>query len=130
MEYSSHSHLFWNYFYLVWNIKTTSSIFCGRFLKNNSAFLPFGSPDLWLIVIGWWEVIIGITFLFNKTTPIAIALLFMQMIGTFMPLVFLPEATFKNGNPLILTMEGQYIIKNVMIISAALVLGGRYNQRK
>lgn len=100
------------------------------FLKKTVTFLPFGTPDFWLIVIGWWEIIIGITFLFNKTTRIAIALLFMQMVGTFMPLVFLPEATFKNGNPFVLTMEGQYIIKNVMIISAALVLGGRYNPKK
>lgn len=96
------------------------------FLKKTVVYLPFGSPEFWLITIGWWEVLIGITFLFQRTTKIAIALLFLQMVGTFMPLVFLPETTFKDGNILTLTMEGQYIIKNVMIIAAALVLGGRY----
>ena len=58
-------------------------------LKDTVAWLPFGSPEIWLIVIGWWEVVIGITFLFRKTTRIAIGLLFLQMIGTFMPLLFL-----------------------------------------
>lgn len=96
-----------------------------EFLKKTVVFLPFGDPEFWLIIIGWWEVVIGITFLFERTTKIAITLLFLQMIGTFMPLFFLPETTFKNGNILTLTMEGQYIIKNVMIIAGALVLGGR-----
>lgn len=99
-------------------------------LKATVAWLPFGDPDTWLVVIGWWEVAIGITFLFKQTTRIAIALLFLQMLGTFMPLVFLPEVTFQNGNYLLPTLEGQYIIKNVMIISAALVVGGTFYTKK
>ena len=94
-------------------------------LKSTVAWLPFWSPDVWLIVIGWWEVVIGVTFLFKKTTKIAIGLLFLQMVGTFMPMVFLPEVVYQNGNTIYLpTMEGQYILKNLMIMSAALVIGG------
>jgi uncharacterized membrane protein YkgB len=52
------------------------------------------------------------------------------MFGTFMPLFLLPEVTFQDGNIFTPTLEGQYIIKNVMIISAALVLGGRYHKAK
>jgi uncharacterized membrane protein YkgB len=52
------------------------------------------------------------------------------MIGTFMPLVFLPEVTFQAHNVLLPTLEGQYIIKNLIIISAALVLGGEINRVK
>jgi uncharacterized membrane protein YkgB len=89
-------------------------------------WLPFGAPITWLKIIGWWEVLIGLTFLFEKTTRIAIALLFLQMIGTFMPLVVLPDVTFQRNNFLLPTLEGQYIIKNLMIISAALVLGGSF----
>ena len=95
-------------------------------LKATVVWLPLGTPDFWLIVIGWWEIVIGLTFLFSKTTKIAIGLLFLQMFGTFMPLFLLPEITFQNGNILTPSLEGQYIIKNVMIISAALVLGGNY----
>lgn len=95
-------------------------------LKATVVWLPFGTPEFWLIIIGWWEIVIGVTFLFPRTTKIAIALLFLQMFGTFMPLVLLPEVTFQNGNIFTPSLEGQYIIKNVMIISAALVLGGKF----
>lgn len=88
------------------------------------SWLPVGAPKLWLDLIGWWEVLIGIFFLFPKTTRIAIGLLLIQMVGTFIPLVFLPETTWQSGNFLLPTLEGQYIIKNLIIISAAMVLGG------
>ena len=93
-------------------------------LKATVVWLPFGEPNFWLITIGWWEVAIGVTFLFYRTTKIAIVLLFIQMIGTFLPLVFLPDVTFQNDSIFTPSLEGQYIIKNVMIISAALVVGG------
>lgn len=88
-------------------------------------WMPFFEPNIWVKIIGWWEVIIGVAFLFRKTLRLAIALLFMQMVGTFMPLVILSSVTFQSGLiPFAPTMEGQYIIKNLLIISAALVVGG------
>ena len=92
--------------------------------------LPVLSPEAWLVMIGWWEVVIGVTFLHPATIRIAIALLALQMVGTFLPLVLLPEVTFQNGRiPYGLTMEGQYIIKNLLVIAAALVIGGTVRRR-
>lgn len=99
-------------------------------LKATVVWLPFGSAENWLIIIGLWEVVIGVFFFFKKTTRLAIILLLLQMVGTFMPLVFLPEVTFQSNNIFLPTLEGQYIIKNLMIISAALVLGGEINKPK
>jgi len=100
-------------------------------VKATVTWLPFFEPETWVGIIGWWEVVIGIFFLFQKTIRMAILLLFLQMSGTFMPMIFLPEVVFQNGNIFLPTMEGQYIIKNIMIISAALVLGGKfYNKDK
>ena len=94
-------------------------------------WLPVFEGQTWVAIIGWWEVIIGIAFLFRKTIRIAIGLLALQMVGTFMPLIFLPEVTFQAGYfPFGPTMEGQYIIKNLMIISAALVVGGTVRSQK
>lgn len=88
-------------------------------------WMPLLAPNTWLAVIGWWEVAIGLAFLSRKTLRLAIALLFLQMVGTFMPLVMLPDVVFQAGHiPYAPTMEGQYIIKNLVIISAALVIGG------
>lgn len=93
-------------------------------------WMPFFSPDTWVVIIGLWEVLIGILFLFQSTTRIAIALLALQMIGTFLPLFILPEVTFQPGKvPYAPTLEGQYIIKNLLIISGALVLGSSVKGR-
>jgi uncharacterized membrane protein YkgB len=102
-------------------------------VKATVYWMPLFGPAFWLIIIGFWEMAIGATFLFKKTLRIAILLLFLQMTGTFMPLFILPDVTFQYGYfPFAPTIEGQYIIKNLLIISAALVVGGtvRENQRK
>lgn len=88
-------------------------------------WMPLLRPDQWLAVIGWWEVAIGLTFLHRATLRLAIALLALQMVGTFLPLVLLPEIAFQPGRiPFGPTLEGQYIVKNLLILSAALVVGG------
>jgi uncharacterized membrane protein YkgB len=90
------------------------------------SWMPLFAPHTWLAVIGWWEVLIGLTFLHPRTTRVAIGLLALQMGGTLLPLAILPEVTFQPGRwPWAPTVEGQYIIKNVLIIAAALTLGGR-----
>jgi len=92
-------------------------------------WMPLLSARSWLAVIGWWEVAIGVAFLFGPTLRLAIGLLALQMVGTFMPLVLLPGVTFQEGAmPWGLTMEGQYIVKNLLIIAAALVVGGTVRQ--
>lgn len=89
------------------------------------SWMPFLAAEQWVSLIGWWEVVIGLLFLHRSTIRVAIALLALQMAGTFLPLVLLPEVTFQAGKiPYAPTIEGQYIIKNLLIISAALVVGG------
>jgi len=103
----------------------------GPLVRATVGWMPLLSPDTWVAVIGWWEVLIGVTFLFHRTARIAIALLALQMGGTLLPLVLLPDVTFQPGRfPYVPTIEGQYIIKNLIIISAALVVGGTVRERQ
>ena len=95
-------------------------------VQDTVYWMPFLSAEMWTYVIGLWEVLIGIFFLFKKTTLIAMLLLLIQMSGTFLPLVILPEITFQDSNPFLPTLEGQYIIKNIIIITAALIIGRTY----
>jgi uncharacterized membrane protein YkgB len=83
----------------------------------------FVSPDLFIPILGWWEVAIGVGLLYRPLNRTAIFLLFLQMPGTLLPLVLLPEVCFTQI-PWGLTLEGQYIIKNAVLIGAALVVGG------
>ncbi len=97
-----------------------------QLVKDTVYWMPFLSAESWTYVIGVWEVLIAVCFLFKRTTLIAMVLLFLQMSGTFLPLVILPEITFQNSNPFLPTLEGQYIIKNIIIITAALMIGRSY----
>lgn len=83
----------------------------------------FVDPDLFLPVLAVWEMLIGLGLMTGKLMRITLLLLFLQMPGTALPLVLLPEVTW-TAFPYGLTLEGQYIIKNLALIGAALVLGG------
>lgn len=86
--------------------------------------LTFGiiQPNISLPVLAAWEVIIGLGLITGKFMRITILLLFTQMIGTVTPLFIFPDETFKVF-PYALTLEGQYIIKNIVLVSAAIVVG-------
>ncbi|MGK0309218.1 MAG: putative membrane protein YkgB [Lentimonas sp.] len=86
------------------------------------------SPDVFLPILGYWEALIGFFLLWRPTIRIALFLLFIQMPGTVLPLILLPEACFTQP-PFGLTLEGQYIIKNLILISAAIVVGGTVRRR-
>lgn len=92
----------------------------GGLVANTVYWVP---PELFVPVLGVWEVVIGLCLLYRPLIRLGILLLFLQMPGTFLPLVILPEVTFVDF-PHALTVEGQYIIKNLVIIGAALVVGG------
>ena len=83
----------------------------------------FVDPAWFVPFLGWWEVAIGICFLYRPLVRVGIPLLFLQLPGTFLPLVLLPGICF-TAVPVGLTMEGQYIVKNLVIIGSALVVGG------
>ncbi len=95
-------------------------------VKQTVFFLP---GDLFVSILGWWEVAIGVGLLYRPLNRLALLLLFLQMPGTLLPLVLLPEVCFTQV-PWGLTMEGQYIIKNAVLIGAALVVGGTVRERQ
>ncbi len=86
-------------------------------------------PEIFIPILGWWEVLIGICMLWRPLIRVSIFLLFLQMPGTLLPLVLLPEVCFTHI-PWGLTLEGQYIIKNLILVSAALVVGGTVRHRE
>jgi uncharacterized membrane protein YphA (DoxX/SURF4 family) len=90
-------------------------------LVRNTTY--FVDPDLFLPVLAIWEMAIGVGLIFGRFMRITLLLLFLQMAGTALPLVILPEAVW-TVFPYGLTLEGQYIIKNLVLIGAALALGG------
>jgi uncharacterized membrane protein YphA (DoxX/SURF4 family) len=80
-------------------------------------------PPVSLPVLAAWECLIGVGLLTGKVPRITLLLLFVQMSGTLLPLFFFPHEAFIRV-PYAPTLEGQYIIKNLVLISAAIVIGG------
>lgn len=81
-------------------------------LVNGGAALP---------LLGIFELIIGLGLLFKKLNYI-VPLMYVQMVGTIVPLFAFPDQTWRYF-PLVPTLEGQYILKNAVIIAAGIVLG-------
>ena len=79
-------------------------------------------PNVALILLATWECIIGLGMITGKFMRVTLLLLFAQMAGTLTPLVFFPSETFMLL-PFAPTMEGQYIIKNIALVSAGIVIG-------
>lgn len=69
-----------------------------------------------------WEVVIGIGLLFKIFLREVLLLMYLQMLGTLTPVFIFPEEVF-HIVPYSLTIEGQYIIKNLVVISSGIVLG-------
>lgn len=90
-----------------------------RLFEQTIPFMDFGT---FLILFGLFECLIGILFLVRGAERIVIPLLFIHMITTFGPLVLLPEETW--SGVMVPTLAGQYIIKNVVLIAAAIGIAG------
>jgi len=86
--------------------------------------LSFGlvAPGLLLPGLAAWECLIGLGLLSGTCLRATLLLLLLQMVGTLTPLLLFPTLTFTRF-PFAPTLEGQYIIKNLVLISAALVIG-------
>ncbi len=80
--------------------------------------IPFMNFSTFIILFGLFECLIGILFLFPGYERIVIPLLFIHMVTTFMPLFLLREVTWIKF--MVPTLEGQYIIKNLVVIAAAI----------
>jgi uncharacterized membrane protein YkgB len=81
-------------------------------------------PEVFVPILGIWEMAIGIGLLLGKALRVVLSLLFLQLAGTFLVLVMRPETAFQGGNPLLLTMEGEFVVKNMVLIAAGLAVGG------
>lgn len=104
---------FWFGFLKVIGLSPASGV-VQRLFENTIPFMEFST---FLVLFGLFECLIGVLFLIKGMERVVIPLLLIHMITTFGPLVFLPEETWQKF--MVPTLEGQYIIKNVVLIAAA-----------
>lgn len=90
--------------------------------------IPFASFNTFIICFGLYEMIIGLLFLIPKTERLALALLLPHIFTTVLPLIALPAVTWQRF--LVPTMEGQYIIKNLVILALAVSVAANLHPLK
>ena len=98
-------------------------------LFNNTLglFVPF-TADAFIVILGALEVLIGLFFIIPRMERLALVLLVPHMITTVLPLFLLPAVTWSGF--FVPTLEGQYIIKNVVIIALAVMVFADMNKKR
>ena len=81
-------------------------------------------PSWFVPVLGLWEVVVELGLAFAIALRVTLLLFWLQLAGTFLVLVLHPDVAFQQGNPFLLTTEGEFVIKNLVLIAAGLVVGG------
>ena len=85
----------------------------------------------WFVpVLGVVEVLIGFALLSGRGLRFVLPLFAAQMLGTFLVFVTQPGESFQDGNPLLLTTTGEFVLKNLVLIAAAMVVGGKLRERR
>lgn len=90
--------------------------------------VPWLDPSWFVPALGVLEVLLGVALIAGRWLTAVGVVLAGHLSGTFLVLVMQPEVAFQHGNPLLLTTEGEFVVKNVVLISAALVLASRLRE--
>jgi uncharacterized membrane protein YphA (DoxX/SURF4 family) len=83
-------------------------------------FIP---ADLFLLLLGAWEITIGLALVSRRTVRLALALLLVHLMVMMVPLVMYPSETFTYF-PYGPSFEGVYIIKDFVLLGAVMAVGG------
>jgi uncharacterized membrane protein YphA (DoxX/SURF4 family) len=89
------------------------------------ATLPFVDTDVAVPALGLVEVALGLAVAVGRAPRVVLLVLAAHLAGTFLSFVTASELMVDDGNPLLLTADGEFVLKNLVLISAALVLVGR-----
>jgi putative oxidoreductase len=87
-------------------------------------------PSWFVPVLGVVEVIIGVGLVAGRALRTVLALFWLQMLGTFLVLVIQPDVAFQRRNPLLLTVEGEFVVKNLVLLTAGMVVGSTVRKRE
>ncbi len=84
--------------------------------------LPWLDADLLVPALGWFEIVVGVALMSGYLLGWVCAAMVVHLCGTFLTAVTQPDVMFQHGNPLALTMAGEFVAKNMVLITAVLVV--------
>lgn len=84
--------------------------------------VPWLEPGTFVLVLGVVELVLGVALVVGRRLRWVALLVVLHLCGTFLTLVVQPGVAFQTGNPLLLTMTGEFVVKNLVLITAALAV--------
>jgi putative oxidoreductase len=84
--------------------------------------LPWAPPHLIVPLLGCVEVVLGLALVTGVMLRLVLPALAAHLAGTFLTFVMLPQLMFRHDDPLLLTADGEFVMKNLVLISGTLVL--------
>ncbi|MEU4441715.1 DUF417 family protein [Actinosynnema sp. NPDC050801] len=84
--------------------------------------VPWLDPGVFVLTLGVVEVALGIALVVGRRLRWVALLVVLHLVGTFSTLVVQPSVAFQTGNPLLLTMTGEFVVKNLVLITAGLAV--------
>jgi uncharacterized membrane protein YphA (DoxX/SURF4 family) len=90
-------------------------------IQETYSFMPI---NVFVLVLGVWEMVIGIGIILKRALRCVLILLGIHLIGTFTAIWFNPSLFFVQGVPFCLTVDGEFVMKNLVLITAASVIAG------
>jgi uncharacterized membrane protein YkgB len=92
-----------------------------KLVADTLAWVPV-DPGVLLPALGAFEIVLGALVVVGWQLRLVLTVLIAHLCGTFLVLVVLPQVAFERGNPLLLTTIGEFVVKNVVFIAAAVLL--------
>jgi uncharacterized membrane protein YphA (DoxX/SURF4 family) len=94
------------------------------------ATVPWVNPQLLVPILGWVEIVLGLALLAGQPRRLALIAVAAHLAGTFLTFIQAPSLVISDGNPLLLTGNGEFVLKNLVLICAALALLGQTGKRR
>jgi putative oxidoreductase len=79
---------------------------------------------IFIIMLGLFETVVGLGLILKINFRLMLLLLWIQMGGIFLSLILRPDIFFQSSNPFLLTFEGEFVIKNIVLVAASIAIGG------
>jgi uncharacterized membrane protein YkgB len=83
--------------------------------------IPATDSSLFVPLLGGFEVALGLGLIAGRQ-PVVVTAAIVHLAGTFLVLITQPELAFQDGNPLLLTTEGEFVVKNLVLLAAAVAV--------
>ncbi|WP_316504375.1 hypothetical protein [Nitrosopumilus sp.] len=104
---------------LVWIAESSKHVPYPLLVEDLISGIP---TETFVFALGVMEIGVGMSLIFQKLFKMSIAIMVTHLVSTFFVLAVLQETMINDSNPFLLTLEGEFIIKNLVLIAGALAV--------